>query len=131
MKYSINQKFLSEQKGISRRRFIKIAGISTIGISSLGYINFNTKGVSIVTDPADQISGSQPSHWAVKELEKSLSSRAISVFKCDHIDKARSGDFIIVAAGSDSSIANRLLKDNIKIPSTSEALGLIPAKIRR
>ncbi len=124
----MNQKYLNEQKSISRRRFIKIAGISTIGISSLGYINFNTKGVSIVTDPVDQISGSLPSRNALKELEKSLTAGVVNVFKCDSINKARSGDFIIVAAGSDSSIANQLLKDNIKIPSTSEALGLVPLK---
>ena len=53
MKYLDNQKLSGEQKGISRRHFIKIAGISTIGISSLGYINLKTKGVSIITEPAD------------------------------------------------------------------------------
>ncbi len=51
--------------------------------------------------------------WAVKELEKSLSLEAINVYRCDSIDKAREGDFIIVAAGSDSSIARKLFKDVI------------------
>ncbi|MFZ0454189.1 MAG: hypothetical protein WAM24_10580 [Ignavibacteriaceae bacterium] len=125
----MNQKFLNEQKGISRRRFIKIAGISTIGISSLGYINFQTKGVSIVIDPADQISGSQPAQWAVKELEKSLTNAGINVYRCNKISQARNGDLCIAAAGLGSSIARRLLEDsNKKIPSVPEALGLIPVK---
>ena len=129
MKYSTNQKFSNEQKGISRRRFIKIAGISTIGISSVRYINFQTKGVSIVIDPADQISGSQPSQWAVKELEKTLTTGGINVYRCTKISQARDGDLCIVAAGLGSAIARQLLEDsNKKIPSVPEALGLIPVR---
>ena len=64
-----------ESKGISRRRFVKIAGISALWASSLGYFNFKAKGVSIVIDPADRTAGSQPVQWAVKELEKSLTSK--------------------------------------------------------
>ncbi len=129
MKYSTNQKSHIELKNISRRRFIKLAGISTIGISSLSYINFETKGISIVTDPDDQISGSKPSQWAAKELEISLRSEGIDVFRCNKISNARSDDFIIVAAGSDSPVANQLLKDaKTEIPSVTEALGLIPIK---
>ena len=124
-----NKKLAGEQKGINRRRFIKIAGISTFGITSLGYFNFKTKGVSIVIDPSDNIASSKPSLWAAKELEKSLTSELVNVYRCDSIDKAKEGDFIIVAAGSDSSIARKLFKDvSEKIPSVTEALGLIPAK---
>ena len=127
MKYLDNQKLSGEQKGISRRHFIKIAGISTIGISSLGYINLKTKGVSIITEPADHTAGSPPSQWAVKELEKSLNTRGINVYRCAEISQAREGDFCIIAAGSDSFLANQLLKDSkTKIPSMPEALGLIP-----
>ena len=64
----INKKSSGKQKGISRRRFVKIAGISALGVSSLGYINFKTKGISIVVDPADRTAGSGPVQWAVKEL---------------------------------------------------------------
>ena len=32
----MNSEFSEEHKGISRRRFVKIAGISALGISSLG-----------------------------------------------------------------------------------------------
>ena len=100
-----------------------------MGISSFGNFNFKSKGVSIVIDPSDNIASSKPSLWAAKELEKSLTSELVNVYRCDSIDKAKEGDFIIVAAGSDSSIARKLFKDvSEKIPSVAEALGLIPAK---
>ena len=129
MKYMINQKFPNKQKGISRRFFVKIAGISALGISSLGYINFNTKGVSIVIDPSDNIAGSQPSQWAVKELEKSLASGGINVYRCVKISQARDGDLCIAVAGLDSSIAGQLIKNaKTDIPAVAEALGIVPVK---
>ena len=129
MQHHLNQKNSDEKKGISRRRFIKLAGISTIGISSLGYINLQTKRISIVTDPADKISGSQPSQWAVEELEKSLIASGVKVYRCSNISQTRDGDFCIVAAGSNSALAVRLLKNsNKKIPAVPEALGLIPLR---
>ncbi len=125
----MNQKSSKELKGISRRRFVKVAGISALGISSLGYFKFKTKGVSIVIDPADIIAMSLPSQWAVKELEESLTFGGINVYRCDLLAQARSGDLIIVVAGSNSSMARQLLKDvKINIPVASEALGLVPAK---
>jgi hypothetical protein len=129
MKYFLNQKSPNEQKGITRRHFVKIVGISTLGISSLGYFNFEVKGVSIVIDSTDRISGSAPSQWAVNELEKSLAAGGINVYRCSKISQARVGDLCIVAAGSDSSFTDQLLKDSkIKIPPAPEALGLIPIK---
>jgi hypothetical protein len=129
MKYLVNKKSSNEQKRISRRHFMQIAGISTLGISSLGYFNFKTKGVSIIIDPADRTAGSQPSKWATKELEKSLISEGIDVYRCELLSQARSGDLIIAAAGLDSSLTHQLLK-NVKtnIPAVPEALGLIPVK---
>ena len=130
MEYHSSKKSSNEQRSISRRHFVKLAGISALGISSLGNFNFKTKGVSIVLDYSDPTAGSQPSLWAVKELEKSLVSEGIDVYKCNQILQARNGDLIIAAAGSDSSIARQLLKDvKVNFPSISEALGLIPIKV--
>jgi hypothetical protein len=127
MKYSENQESSRDPKGINRRRFVKIAGISALGVSSLGQFNFKTKGVSLVIDPADKKAESLPSRWAVKELEKSLASEGIEVHRYDQLAQARSGDFNIVVAGSDSSIARLLLKDaKTDIPTVNEALGLVP-----
>ncbi len=56
-------------------------------------------------------------------------SEGINVYRCDQLAQARSGDLIIVVAGSDSSIARQLLKDaKTNIPAVPEALGLVPVK---
>ncbi len=129
MEHPENQKPSGVQKGISRRRFVQIAGISALWASSLGNIKFESKGVSIVIDPADRTANSKPSQRAVEELEKNLTNEGIQVYRCDRVAKAKSGDFIIVAAGSDFPSARRLLKDaKSEIPNVPEALGLIPVK---
>jgi hypothetical protein len=126
--FIVNHDSSDEATGISRRRFVKIAGISAVGMSSLGSFNFRTKGVSIVIDLADRTAGAAPSQWAVKKLEESLTSSGINVHRCDTIAQARSGDLIIAAAGSESPLARQLLKDaKINIPTVPEALGLVPA----
>jgi hypothetical protein len=116
--------------GVSRRRFVKMAGITALGVSSLGLSDFYAKGVSIASDPADLIAGSLPALWAVKELEQSLTSQGINVFRCDQPAQARPGDLCIVVAGSGSSLAQKLLKaGRIVIPDVPEALGLVPGKL--
>jgi hypothetical protein len=117
----------NELKGISRRQFMKLAGISALLGSSLGCFNFKTKGVSLVNDPADPIAGSIPSRWALKELEESLKTRGVDIYRCELLSQARSGDLIIVVAGSGSRSARQLLKDvKTNVPAVSEALGLLP-----
>jgi hypothetical protein len=114
-------------QSISRRDFVKMAGISAVGVSSLRYMKFDATGVAIVIDPADAIAGSAPSQWAVKELESSLTSAGIHVYRCDHLAQAKSGDLRIVATGAESSAARQLLKDRkIDIPAAQEALGIVP-----
>ena len=121
------QESSGDRRSITRRSFVKIAGLSALWASSVSYSSIKTKGVSIVIDPADHTAGSPPSQWAVKELEKSLTSEGINVYRCDQIAQARSGDLCIVVAGSDSPVARQLLKDaRTNIPSVTEALGLVP-----
>ena len=123
----MNQKIPHEQKGISRRRFMKIAGISALWASGIGYFNFKTKGVSIVIDPEDFTLGSQPAQWALRELEKSLITEGINVHKCNQISNARTSDLIMVPAGIESSLTRQLFKNAEKyIPVVPEALGLVP-----
>lgn len=112
---------------MSRRRFVKLTGVSAFGASLLGRFHFKPKGVSIVRDPIDPTAGSPPSLWAANELEESLLSAGIDVYKCDRLSQARSGDLAIVVAGSDSSSALQLLKDvKANIPAVPEAVGLVP-----
>jgi hypothetical protein len=129
MKNHVKKKSLNGQKSISRRRFVKITGITAAGMSSIGYFNLSAKGVSIVRDPADQTAGSRPSQWALEELEKSLVTKGINIYRCDQISQARKEDLCIVAAGSESATARLLLKNStIKIPSLPESLGIVSLK---
>ena len=124
-----NQMRTSELRGISRRQFVRIVGISALGASSLGYVDFRTNGVSIVIDPADIIAGSTPSRWAARELEESLKSVGIGVYQCDQLAHAKHSDLIIVATGSNSSLSRNLLQDaGVSIPAVPEALGIVKAK---
>ncbi len=121
------QESSGDRRSITRRSFVKIAWLSALWASSVSYSSIKTKGVSIIIDPADQTAGSPPSQWAVKELEKSLTSEGINVYRCDQIAQARSGDVCIVVGGSDSPVARQLLKDaRTNVPSVTEALGLVP-----
>lgn len=114
-------------KDITRRHFVKISGITALGFSSLGLAGFTFNGVSIVLDPDDKTAGTQISQWAVKELEKSLITRGIEVFRCSQLSKAKSGNLCIVVVGSDSRIARKFLRSGkTNIPEIPEALGLIP-----
>jgi hypothetical protein len=114
---------------ISRRHFVKLSGISALWVSCSGCFKIKTKDVAIVIDPADHIACSPPSQWAVKELETSLMSEGTTVYRCDQVAQARSGDLCIIVAGSNASITRQLLKDSkIKIPYVAEALGLVPLK---
>ena len=117
-----------EEKQISRRHFVKISGITALGVSSLGLAGFTINGVSLVVDPNDETATAKVPQWAVKELEKSLHSRDINVLICSRISEVKTGDLCIIMAGCTSQIARELLKTGkISIPSEPEALGLIPA----
>ena len=127
MKHLQKEKPPGASEGISRRSFVKIVGITALGASSLGYSPLKPKRVCIVIDPADDTACAPPSLWAAKELEKSLTSEGVGVYRNDQIAQARSGDLCIVAAGSASSVASQLLKiAGTEIPPVPEALGLIP-----
>jgi hypothetical protein len=121
------QKSPNGQNGMTRRRFVKLTGVSAIGTSLLGHFNFRMKGVTIVRDPSDLTAGSQPSLFAIDELEKSLASQGINAYRCDSLSQAKKEDLVIVVAGSDSPLARQLLK-NVKadVPPVPEALGLVP-----
>ena len=126
-KHSTGQNSIHEARGFSRRHFVKMAGITALGVSSFGLSDFYTNRVSIISDPEDRIAGSPSAQWASKELEDSLTSRGISVFRYKNLSQADTGDFCIVVSGMDSSIARRLLKaGKTTIPAVPEALGLVP-----
>ena len=125
-----NQESSAARHDMSRRSFVKIAGMSALWASSPRFSHFKTKGVSLVVDPADQIAGSPPSLWSAQELEHSLTSKGVNVIRCDRIAQAKRGDVCIVVAGSNSSVARQLLGEaKATIPSVNEALGLVPGTL--
>jgi hypothetical protein len=115
------------EQGINRRHFVKITGISTLGVSSLGFSGFTGKSVSIVLDPTDQIANSPASLWAIKKLEESLISGGIKVAWFGSLEETGNDILNIVVASSGSQVAMKLL-DAAKttIPAVTEALGILP-----
>jgi hypothetical protein len=127
---SLNSDSNPEVNGLTRRHFVKMAGITALGVSSIGISEFYARGVSIVSDPTDLIAASLPAQWALKELEQSLISLGTSVFRCEKPEQSKPGDLCIVAASSDSTFARKILKtEKVTIPEGPEALGIIPFKL--
>lgn len=117
----------SENKGVSRRHFVKVTGITALGVSYFGLTQLRSRRVSIIADPADPIAGKQPSKWAMNELEKSLSLQGIDVFRDEKITQTNPSDFIIIAAGSNTSLAQKLLRvSKVTIPPVPESIGIVP-----
>lgn len=115
---------------LTRRHFVKMTGITAMGVSAIGISEFYAKGVSIISDPADPIASSSSPQWALKELEQSLISLGTSVLRCEKLEQSRSADLCIIAAGSDSSFARKILtSEKVTIPEGPEALGIIPFKL--
>ena len=126
-KIKVTKRDVVEDKEITRRHFVKISGITALGVSSLGLAGFSFNGISLVIDPDDETVAAKASQWAVKELEKSLHASNVNVLKYSRISKVRAGDLCIVVAGSGSNIARELLETaKTTIPSEPEALGLVP-----
>lgn len=119
----------NKRNGVSRRHFVKVAGITALGVSSFGLSDITAKGVSIIADPSDPIVGTPPTKWAMKELEDSLTAQGIGVSRFEKLSQAKAGDLYIVVAGLASSVTGPMLKaGKIKIPAVPEALGLVPVK---
>jgi hypothetical protein len=111
---------------VSRRIFLKMAGLTTLGTGFEGIEAFETKGISLVADPADAVANAASVQWAARELEQSLTARRIPVQRCAQLKQATAGNLCIVLAGASSSLARPLLKTGgVAVPAVPEALGLV------
>lgn len=119
----------SDENSVDRRHFLKIAGITTLGMPFIGTADFLAERVSIILDHGNPIAGSAPAQWATKELEDTLTSRGIAVKRWDKVTKAAPGDLCVAVTGADSSLARKLLKGlGTNIPKVSESVGLVPLR---
>ena len=114
-------------KVITRRHFVKVTGITTLGLSSVGFAGCSFSSISLVVPPEDPVAASPVTGWAVEELVKALRSKGIRTRKYTHIPSLKVGDLCILTAGSDYGISKDLLGSaGITIPGIREALGLVP-----
>jgi hypothetical protein len=114
---------------VNRRHFLKIAGITTLGMPFLGATDFKAAAVAIVLDPADPIAGSAPAQWALQELEQALTAQGVVIRKLKRLAPTAAADLSIVVAGAGSAAARQLLQvAGTRIPAAAEALGLVPLK---
>ena len=116
-----------EKMDASRRHFLKVTGITTLGVPLIGIGNIKAQAVSVIVDPADSIAQSAAALWAITEFEKSLTSKGIAVKKFTKLAQAPTGSLCIVAGAANSSLTAQLLKEaKTTIPAVPEALGLVP-----
>ena len=109
-----------------RRNFLKIMGITTLGLPLVGFTNFNAQGISIIVDPKDGLSTSAKVQWAVTELESALKAKGIIVQHSAGLDKASTDNLCILVSGSVAA-KEWLTKAGAAVPSVPEATALIPA----
>jgi hypothetical protein len=127
LKHEIDQR--TDVNGINRRHFLKVAGISALGISSAAMGNFKGEAISVIIHTDDPIAGSPPVRWATKELEQSLIARGITVRRFDRLTQAPNDNVCIVVADTNSSLGRQLLKEaRITVLPVPEALALAPVK---
>lgn len=125
----MQQETTPEAHPVSRRLFLKLAGFTAIGTGFEELEAFETKGISLVVDPADAVANAASVLWAAQELALSLTARRIPVQRCAQLTQATAGNLCIVLAGASSSWARQLLKaDGVDVPAEPEALGLILGK---
>jgi hypothetical protein len=119
---------VDDENGLDRRDFLKIMGVTTIGLPLAGFTSFTAQGVSLVVDPNDATASSKSVQWAITELETSLKAKGITVQHCTSIEKAKTGNLCIPVVGSTSDVGKSSLKKaGATIPATAEAMGLVPA----
>ena len=68
--------------------------------------------------------------WAIGELQAGLSAQGVTAKVYPRIDAAPAGDRHVIVAGGASPTAQRLLKAaNLTLPSTPEAVCLVPSTL--
>src|SRR5258708_5943364 len=114
---------------MNRRSFLKHTGAAA-GVTAMQSLRGATQGVSIIVDPRDPVASASPASWAIGELRSALSTQGITARIYPRIEAAPATDRCIMVAGASSSSGRQLLKAaNVSMPSSAEALCLVPGKL--
>ena len=121
---------LVKSGGLGRREFLRRSALaSCYGLAS-SLVQGQQFSLIIVADAADPVASAPAALWAVGELEKTLSRRALAVRRSSSIEAASRGDFWILASGGSSVTARKLLDAaKLPLPAGPEALALVRGKL--
>jgi hypothetical protein len=120
---------------VSRRGFLKTAaGIALGGISPQvrsAIALRKRSSVALVISDDDAVAAETPSLWAVNLLESALAANGAAIRRVRRLADAKRGDFCIVAAATQSSLAQALLRQwHIVPPTEAESLCLAQGRAR-
>jgi hypothetical protein len=119
--------FLGEN--MNRRTFLKQTG-ATAGVTVAPSLMGATQSVSIIVDPRDRVASAPPPAWAVRKLQAELTSQGVESKIYPRVYQAAPGDRHIVIAGASSANAREILQGaKVSMPSSAEALCLVPGRI--
>jgi hypothetical protein len=124
---------MKSASNFTRRQLIRTGALVALaGTTGKIIAASSSQGVSLVLMTSDPIAATPEVLWAAKELEQSLTERGVAVLRCERIEQAKANDLCIVASGSQSPLAIRVLKaSRIDVPSVPEALGIIGGHIEK
>jgi hypothetical protein len=114
---------------LNRRGFLKVLGsaVAAAGVSSR-IRGEQPPSVAIVVDQADVVAAAAPASWAIEELTQALKSRGVQVSRVTKAEARGDEQLRILAAGSASIPAQRMLSDaRVSLPAAPEALGIVEA----
>ena len=115
---------------MNRRSLTKQTGTAAGATAAHSLVGATTQGVSLIVDPRDAIASEPPSAWAVGELRAALSAQGVTSQVYPRMDAAPAGDRYVVVAGANNAAARQILKDaKTSIPSSAEALCLVPGNL--
>jgi len=98
----------------------------------VGYNTAYAQDVSLIVSSDDTVVNTKPVQWAIGQLQDALRAEDVDSQIRSQIQSAPAGDRIVVIAGSSSSLADKLLKQQkVSIPDIPEALGLVEGMVDR
>ena len=122
-----------KRNGLTRRRFIELSTLSlgSVGLRSSAVSLAAGRGISLISEPDDPISASQPVAWARQELIAAISQSGTAVRQFSSVAQAPQWDRTVFIAGAGSAVAVQALKDlGLTPPSAPESLVVVQVKYK-